>query len=61
MVGIDSSEQMLDKARSQTTDKRVSFARGDLAHFKPDTPPSILYSNAAYQWLPGHIDHVPWP
>ena len=59
VVGIDSSEQMLDKARSQTVDKRVSFARGDLAHFKPDAPPAILYSNAAYQWLPGHIDMFP--
>ena len=59
VVGIDSSEQMLDKARSQTADKRVSFAKGDLAQFKPDAPPSILYSNAAYQWLPGHIDMFP--
>jgi trans-aconitate 2-methyltransferase len=59
VVGIDSSEQMLGKARSQTVDKRVSFAKGDLAHFKPDAPPSILYSNAAYQWLPGHIDMFP--
>ena len=59
VVGIDSSEQMLDKARSQTVDKRVSFARGDLAHFTPEAPPSILYSNAAYQWLPGHIDMFP--
>ena len=39
--------------------QRVSFAKGDLAHFKPDAPPSILYSNAAYQWLPGHIDMFP--
>jgi trans-aconitate 2-methyltransferase len=59
VVGIDSSEQMLEKARSQTADPRVSFAKGDLAHFKPDAPPSILYSNAAYQWLPGHIDMFP--
>jgi len=59
VVGIDSSEQMLDKARSQTVDKRVSFARGDLAHFKPDAPPSILYGNAAYQWVADHIDLFP--
>src|SRR5204862_370717 len=59
VVGIDSSEEMLAKARSQTVDKRVSFAKGDLAHFKPDAPPSILYSNAAYQWLAGHIDMFP--
>ena len=50
---------MLAKARSQTADKRVTFAKGDLAHFVPDAPPSILYSNAAYQWLPGHIDMFP--
>ena len=59
VVGIDSSEQMLEKARSQTVDKRVTFAKGDLAQFKPDAPPSILYSNATYQWLPGHIDMFP--
>jgi trans-aconitate 2-methyltransferase len=59
VVGIDSSEDMLAKARQQTADKRVSFAKGDLAQFKPDVPPSILYSNAAYHWLPGHIDLFP--
>jgi len=59
VIGIDSSEQMLEKARSQTADPRVTFAKGDLAHFKPEVPPSILYSNAAYQWLPGHIDMFP--
>ena len=59
MIGIDSSEDMLAKARSQTADKRVTFEKGDLARFKPGTPPSILYSNAAYQWLPGHIDMFP--
>ncbi len=59
VIGIDSSEQMLEKAREQTADPRVSFAKGDLAHFKPGAPPSILYSNAAYQWLPGHIDMFP--
>ena len=50
---------MLAKARSQTADPRVTFAKGDLAQFKPDLPPSILYSNAAYHWLEGHIDMFP--
>jgi len=59
VVGIDSYEQMLEKARSQTTLPQVTFAKGDLAHFRPDASPSILYSNAAYQWLPGHIDMFP--
>ena len=59
VVGIDSSEEMLAKARTQTVDKRVTFAKGDLAAFKAETPPAILYSNAAYQWLPQHIDLFP--
>ena len=59
VIGVDSSEEMLAKARSQTADKRVSFAKGDLTKFEPDTPPSILYSNAAYQWVDGHIDLFP--
>ena len=42
VVGIDSSEQMLEKARSQTADPRVGFAKGDLAHFKLGFPPGVL-------------------
>ncbi|MFI5000950.1 MAG: methyltransferase domain-containing protein [Reyranellales bacterium] len=59
VVGVDSSEEMLAKARSETTDKRVTFAKGDLRQFKPGLPPSILYSNAAYQWVAEHIDLFP--
>jgi trans-aconitate 2-methyltransferase len=57
IVGVDSSEEMLAKARTQTADKRVTFTAGDLTHFKPGLPPSILYSNAAYQWVENHIDY----
>lgn len=59
VIGVDSSEQMLAKAREQTKDARVSFVKGDLAAFEPERPPAILYSNAAYQWLRGHIDMFP--
>jgi trans-aconitate 2-methyltransferase len=59
VIGIDSSEEMLAKARSQTADTRVAFAKGDLMHFRPAAPPAILYSNAAYQWVEGHIDLFP--
>ncbi len=59
IIGIDSSDEMLAKARTQTSDARVAFAKGDLDNFKPGLPPSILYSNAAYHWLEGHIDMFP--
>lgn len=59
VIGIDSSEEMLAKARTQTVDARVRFTKGDLANFAPEVPPGILYSNAAYQWVDNHIDHFP--
>ena len=59
VIGIDSSDEMLAKARTQTSDPRVTFERGDLSQFRPSTPPGILYSNAAYHWLEGHIDLFP--
>ncbi len=59
IVGIDSSDEMLAKARSQTVDARVTFMKGDLADFVPGKPPGILYSNAAYHWLEDHIEMLP--
>jgi trans-aconitate 2-methyltransferase len=59
VVGIDSSDEMLAKARGQAGGPRISFAKGDLTRFEPTLPPSILYSNAAYQWVEGHIDYCP--
>jgi trans-aconitate 2-methyltransferase len=59
IVGIDGSEEMLAKARGATSDPRVSFSKGDLAHFVPGRPPAILFSNAAYHWIEGHIDLFP--
>lgn len=59
VIGIDSSEDMLAKARSQSADPRISFSTGDLTRFEPSLLPSILYSNAAYQWVEGHIDYFP--
>src|ERR1043165_6418062 len=41
VIGVDSSEEMLAKARSQTVDKHVSFTMGDLAKFAPGVPPGI--------------------
>src|SRR5262245_49071906 len=59
VIGVDSSEEMLAKARSQTADPRIRFTTGDLTRFEPDVPPGILYSNAAYQWVENHIDYFP--
>jgi len=54
--GIDSSEAMLDKARAAGTGDRagLSFELGDLASWTPAEPADLLFSNAAYHWIPNH-------
>lgn len=57
VVGVDSSEEMLRKARQGSP--RVSFELGDLARWSPPQPVDVLFSNAAYQWVPGHEELFP--
>jgi trans-aconitate 2-methyltransferase len=57
--GVDSSESMLEKARGADaggaeTAPAVTFEFGDLATWTAPEPASVLYSNAAYHWIPGH-------
>lgn len=59
VVGIDASAEMLAKARQLTPDPRVDFRPGDLAHFEPHDRPAVLYSNAAYHWIEGHLRLFP--
>jgi trans-aconitate 2-methyltransferase len=50
--GIDSSPEMLRDARAGGVEAR--FIEADLAHWMPDAPYDVLYSNAALQWLNDH-------
>jgi trans-aconitate 2-methyltransferase len=54
IVGIDSSAAMLAKARGYD---RVIEA--DIASWAPETPPAVIYSNAALHWLPDHETLMP--
>lgn len=49
--GLDSSEAMLAKAKARPA--AVDWRLGDIAGFRPKTPPDLIYSNAALHWLPG--------
>jgi trans-aconitate 2-methyltransferase len=52
IVGIDSSPEMLASA---VPSSRLSFRQQDIAEWDPaDTSPSVILSNAALQWVPGH-------
>jgi trans-aconitate 2-methyltransferase len=52
VTGVDSSEEMLEKAR--VPGDRVAFERGDLASWTPPARADLLFSNAAYHWIPDH-------
>jgi len=51
--GLDSSAEML--ARAQTLPDAVDWVEADLAGWRPERAPDLIFSNAALQWLPGHM------
>lgn len=52
IVGVDNSQSMLDQAREAGDfDALVS---ADIAEWTAQTPPALIFSNAALHWLPDH-------
>ncbi|MEO5875073.1 MAG: methyltransferase domain-containing protein [Streptosporangiaceae bacterium] len=54
--GLDSSESMIAAARAFSG---LSFSVGDLAAWEPDGRYDVIVSNAAFQWVPGHVELFP--
>lgn len=52
LTGIDSSPQMLAKARAEHPS--VEFVQADVAHWQPAQPVDVLYSNATLHWIVEH-------
>lgn len=52
-IGIDSSDAMLERARSLEV-PGLTFVRGDIGEWEPEEPLDIVFSNAALHWLPDH-------
>ena len=50
--GIDSSSEMLAMARAEAN--AISWQQADIAHWRPDEAPDVIYSNAALHWLDNH-------
>ncbi len=59
VVGVDSSPQMLDRARGLDVDGRVTWVEADLAQWPVEAhagAPDVIVSNAALQWIPRHLE-----
>ncbi|MCB2103066.1 MAG: methyltransferase domain-containing protein [Rhodobacterales bacterium] len=52
LVGVDSSPEMLDRARA--TDTAAEWVLADLTDWMPEAPADLFYSNAVFQWLGDH-------
>lgn len=60
VVGVDSSPEMLERARRDHADlPGLSFALGDVRTWTATAPVDVVVSNATYQWVPGHLDLLP--
>ncbi len=53
VLGLDSSQDMVEKAREQAG---MEFVVGDVRDWAPVEPVDVLVSNATFQWIPGHLD-----
>ena len=57
VTGIDSSPDMLAKARQEAPG--VAFAEADIARWQPPAPADLLFSNATLHWLDDHASLLP--
>ena len=57
VTGLDSSAEMLERAGASypaAASPRLDWAQGDIATWRPDAPPDLVYSNAALHWVGDH-------
>jgi trans-aconitate 2-methyltransferase len=57
VLGVDSSPEMVAKATATVPGLR--FVEGDVRTWEPEGPVDVLFSNATYQWVPGHLALLP--
>ena len=57
VIGTDNSPSMLDGARKRLP--AASFELSDIASWQPETPPDLIYANAALQWVGDHETLLP--
>jgi trans-aconitate 2-methyltransferase len=58
ITGIDSSPEMIAQAKSNHLDPSVRYLQQDIAAWESASV-DLLISNAAFQWIPGHLSLLP--
>jgi trans-aconitate 2-methyltransferase len=54
ILGVDSSEDMLAKARVRLPG--VAFEKAKVEHWRSPRPVDLIFANAVLQWVPRHIE-----
>lgn len=57
VLGLDSSREMIEKAKH--TCPQGEWVLADIADWRPDAPPDVLFTCATLQWLPRHGELIP--
>jgi trans-aconitate 2-methyltransferase len=57
LVGLDTSPKMLAEARRRLP--RARFEEADAATWLPEKGTDLVFANAIYQWVPGHLQVLP--
>ncbi|HEV2272113.1 MAG TPA: trans-aconitate 2-methyltransferase [Steroidobacteraceae bacterium] len=56
ILGVDNSPAMLEEARRRLPTARFEFANA--AVWVPDADVDLVFANAVYQWIPGHLEQL---
>ncbi|HVX68193.1 MAG TPA: methyltransferase domain-containing protein [Mycobacteriales bacterium] len=57
VIGVDSSEEMITRAESESSFARLTYMCADVRSWLPPSgrEPDVVVANAVLQWIPGHL------
>ena len=56
VIGIDTSADMLRRARERLPQQK--FIEANISHWAPPEKADVLFANAIFQWVPGHLKQL---
>ena len=59
LLGVDSSPEMIERAKRDDTTTGSTYELGDIATWRPAEPVDLIASNAAFQWVPDQLEIIP--